>query len=61
MSLDKDLEPDWVDDYDDIDDELDPDLERDRREAEAIEDEWADTRTAYDRWVETHSWPGGVS
>ena len=50
MTLDKHLEPDWVDDYDDIDDELDPDLERDRREAEA-------TENAYDRWVEAHSWP----
>ena len=44
MSLDKHLEPDWVDDYDDIDDDLDPDMERDRD---------ADFN-AYDRWVETH-------
>ena len=54
MSLDRHLEPDWVDDYDDVDDELDPDMERDRCEAEA-------TENAYDRWVEAHSWPGGVS
>ena len=44
MSLDKHLEPDWVDDYDDVDDELDPDLERERD---------ADFN-AYDQWVETH-------
>ena len=51
MSLDKHLEPDWVDDYDTEEDELDPDMERDRD---------ADFNP-YDRWVETHSWPGGVS
>ena len=46
MSLDKHLEPDWVDDYDlESADDIDPDLDRDRREAEAIEDE-------YDAWVD---------
>ena len=54
MSLDKHLEPDWVDDYDDYDDEddeRDPDQERD-----AAWDRAADE--AYDRWVETHTWVG---
>lgn len=51
MSLERELEPDWVNDYDTKNDEFDPDLDRDRREAEAIEDE-------YGRRVETHSWPG---
>lgn len=51
MSLDRELEPDWVDDYDESDDERDPDQERDRAEAESIED-------AYDRWIEAHSWWG---
>ena len=54
MSLDRHLEPDWVDDYDDDHDDPDPDQDRDRCEAEA-------TENAYDRWVEAHSWPGGVS
>ena len=45
MSLDRELEPDWVNDYDTKNDEFDPDLERDRREAEAIED-------AYDALVD---------
>ena len=45
MSLERELEPDWADGYDDVDDEFDPDLDRDRREAEAIED-------AYDAWVD---------
>lgn len=45
MSLDRELEPDWVNDYDTKNDEFDPDLDRDRREAEAIED-------AYDAWVD---------
>ena len=54
MSLDSHLEPDWVDDYDDDHDDPDPDQDRDRCEAEA-------TENAYDRWVEAHSWPGGVS
>ena len=44
MSLDRELEPDWVDDYDTEDDEPDPDMDRDRD---------ADFN-AYDRWVETH-------
>lgn len=39
MSLERELEPDWVDDYAAADD-IDPDLDRDRREAEAIEDEY---------------------
>ena len=51
MSLDKHLEPDWVDDYDDEDDERDPVQERD-----AAWDRAADE--AYDRWVETHTWVG---
>ena len=46
MSLDRHLEPDWVDDYDDLDDERDPDLERDAA-AERAADE------AYDRWIES--------
>lgn len=52
VSLDRHLEPDWVDDSDDErDDEPDPDQWRDRREDEATED-------AYDRWIESHSWWG---
>ena len=43
MSLDRHLEPEWVNDYDLPDDDPDPDAERDRREAEAIED--------YNHWV----------
>lgn len=47
VSLERELEPDWVDDYDDVDDERDPDRERDQ--------DWdRDTYKAYDRWVETH-------
>ena len=45
MSLDRHLEPDWVDDYDDVDDERDPDLER-----EAAADRAADD--AYEQWVD---------
>lgn len=47
MSLQDELEPGWVDDYDDLDDERDPDLERD-----AAADRAADEQ--YDRWIETH-------
>ena len=47
MSLDRHLEPEWVDDYDTDPDERDPDVERDAA-AERAADE------AYDRWVETH-------
>ena len=51
VSLERELEPDWVDDYDDEDDERDPDQERDA--------EWdRETADIYDRWVETHTWVG---
>lgn len=43
MSLDKHLEPDWVDDYDDLDVERDPDLERDRAADDAAD-------RAYEQW-----------
>lgn len=46
--LDRHLEPDWVDE-DDQPDERDPDLERDRLEAEAVED---DADRAYEAWLD---------
>lgn len=46
--LDRYLEPDWVDE-DDQPDERDPDLERDRLEAEAVED---DADRAYEAWLD---------
>ena len=45
MALERHLEPDWVDNFDTEGHDFDPDLDRDRREAEAIED-------AYDAWVD---------
>ncbi|GLB62702.1 hypothetical protein NCCP2495_05800 [Dietzia sp. NCCP-2495] len=52
MSLDREFEPDWVDDYDIESDERDPDVERDRAwadESDRLYEECRDRQMGWDQ------------